>query len=189
VADPAAPVALGGVLLADGSRDLAVDGDVVYAAVGWSGLQVIDVADPAAPRIVGAFALPSVTHAVGVGADRLWLTAAYVHTAPLHCPAISAAGEPPPASALALNAWPNPFNPRTTLAFELPAAAPVSLVVYDLAGRRVRTLAAGEVLGAGAHTRTWLGRDDRGRAVASGVYLYRLEAGAQRATRRVTLIR
>ena len=75
------------------------------------------------------------------------------------------------------------------MSFDLPAALPVNLAVYDLAGRRVRTIVAGDLLGEGEHTRTWLGRDEHGRAVASGVYFWRLEAGEIRATQRVTLVR
>jgi len=69
--------------------------------------------------------------------------------------------------------YPNPFNPRTEIHFELDREQPVRLQVFDLRGRQVRTLVAG-TLPAGPHCATWNGRDDRGRALASGVYLYRL---------------
>ncbi len=68
---------------------------------------------------------------------------------------------------------PNPFNPRTTLAFDLPHAGAVRLEIFNVAGRRVRTL-VDEKLSAGRYTRTWNGTDDSGRAVASGVFFYRL---------------
>ena len=84
---------------------------------------------------------------------------------------------------------PNPFNPRTTIAFALPRPETVTLTVHDLAGRLVRTLVAGEPLPAGHHEREWWGRDDRGRRVASGMYLYRLEAGSYSETRRMTLLK
>ncbi len=75
-----------------------------------------------------------------------------------------------PAVAGLLPPWPNPCNPLANLAFDLPRAATVSLRLYDLAGRRVRTLLATQSLAAGRHTLTWDGRDDAGRTVAAGVY-------------------
>lgn len=78
---------------------------------------------------------------------------------------------------------PNPFNPRTTLRFELPSAGPVRLDVYDVAGRLVRSL-VDETRAAGSHEVDWDGRDEAGNEVGSGVYLARLEfAGSSRVTR------
>lgn len=68
---------------------------------------------------------------------------------------------------------PNPFNPATEIRFALPARGQVELRIYDLAGRRVRSLQAG-MLEAGARGVVWDGRDERGRPVTSGVYLARL---------------
>lgn len=78
-----------------------------------------------------------------------------------------------PAMAASLEAYPNPFNPQTNLSFTLASAGRASLQIFDAQGKLVRTLAAG-VLPAGTHTAVWKGRDDAGRAVASGVYLARL---------------
>ena len=86
-------------------------------------------------------------------------------------------------------AQPNPFNPSTAISFSLPQPAVASLSVYDLSGRLVRRLIDDEALGAGRHERIWRGRDDLGRSVASGVYLYRLETDDYRQTRRMTLLR
>ncbi|MFH1277975.1 MAG: MXAN_6640 family putative metalloprotease [Candidatus Eisenbacteria bacterium] len=84
---------------------------------------------------------------------------------------------------------PNPFNPATSIAFTLPADGAPSLVVYNPAGRVVRTLLGGETMSAGAHTVQWDGRDDRGRSVGSGVYHYRLVADNLSETKRMILIR
>lgn len=83
---------------------------------------------------------------------------------------------------------PNPFNPSTTLSFELAAAGRARLVLFDLQGRRVRTLVDGE-LPAGPHACVWDGRDDAGRAATSGVYLARLTAGDQVRRVRLTLLK
>ncbi|MCC6650731.1 MAG: hypothetical protein IT348_06240 [Candidatus Eisenbacteria bacterium] len=88
--------------------------------------------------------------------------------------------------ALALSAGPNPFTHATSLAFSLPAAADVRVVVYDLGGRQVRTLAR-ERFAAGRHQLGWDGRDDRGVGVSPGVYRARVESGG--ASAGVALVR
>jgi len=88
-----------------------------------------------------------------------------------------------------LPAAPNPFNPRTDVRFVLTTPGPVTLRVYDLAGRRVRTLLGGETMAAGPHAAKWNGRDDSGRGLASGVYVLRLETGGVVRNGRVTLVR
>jgi hypothetical protein len=81
---------------------------------------------------------------------------------------------------------PNPFGGATTIRFALPAAGPVDLAVYDLAGRLVRRLARGEHA-AGEHFVTWNGADEGGRRVAAGVYFYRLTATGRTATKTMVL--
>jgi hypothetical protein len=82
---------------------------------------------------------------------------------------------------------PNPFNPSTSIAFELAATGPVVLDVVDVSGRRVTTLVDG-VRDAGLHRVRWDGRDAAGRAVASGTYLLRLRADGTTITRKATLV-
>ena len=84
---------------------------------------------------------------------------------------------------------PNPFNPRTTLAFDLPEATDrVRLRLYDLQGRLVANLVDGP-LPAGRHDVPWQGTDDAGRTVASGVYISVLETPLGRALGKLTLVR
>lgn len=97
---------------------------------------------------------------------------------------VTPAAAPPPA----LAAWPNPFNPRVTVAFHLDAPARGEVAMYDLAGRRVRTLAGGE-LPAGETRLVWDGRDGRGREMPSGTYLCRLRAEGRTATLKLNLAR
>ena len=85
-------------------------------------------------------------------------------------------------------AFPNPFNPETTLRIEIPSPATVRLDVYDAAGQRVRTLLA-RPLSAGEYTVRWDGRDAEGRAVGSGAYFARLGAPGFRAQRKMLLLR
>jgi hypothetical protein len=92
----------------------------------------------------------------------------------------------PTAFALHANA-PNPFNPETVIRFDLPRDSGVQLEIYDVLGRKVRTLIQKD-LPAGVHQAVWAGRDGRGRQVGSGVYFYRLKAGAYIQTRRMILL-
>ena len=73
--------------------------------------------------------------------------------------------------------YPNPFNPSTTIRFGLPTADKISLKVYDLLGREVRSLLTDVTMEKGFHAATWDGRDGGGRSVASGVYVYTLKFG------------
>jgi hypothetical protein len=84
--------------------------------------------------------------------------------------------------------YPNPFNPMTKISFALPAAHDVRLAVYSLDGRLVTTL-LDEPRAAGDHEVTWTGRDAAGNPVASGQYLYRLEAGPYSQVRKMTLMK
>ena len=92
-----------------------------------------------------------------------------------------------PAGAL-LPAWPNPFNPSTNVRFELWRDDEVRLDVYDLAGRRVRGLVQARYP-AGSHALRWDGRDDRGRALASGSYLIQLRGSDYVQSQLVTLLK
>jgi len=83
---------------------------------------------------------------------------------------------------------PNPFNPVTTLAYELPEEAEVELSVYSAAGRRVATL-VDERVAAGRHTAIWDGRDERGREVARGVYFFKLTHENESVSRKGVLLK
>lgn len=83
---------------------------------------------------------------------------------------------------------PNPFNPCTTIQFHLPKAQHVRLSVHDVSGRRIAVL-ADEFRNEGTHEIGWDGCDDRGLALESGIYLYYLQAGKERLSRKMILLR
>jgi hypothetical protein len=94
-----------------------------------------------------------------------------------------------PALTLALHQnIPNPFNPQTTIRYDLPAPAHIRLAIFDVSGRLVRTL-VDEQQAPGSREVIWTGRDDRGAAVSSGVYFYVLDVGKQRLTRKLVLLK
>jgi hypothetical protein len=99
----------------------------------------------------------------------------------------SPAGTSPEGLSLEQSA-PNPMNPRTTLRFSLSRAAHVTLRIFDIRGRLVRTLVADD-LPQGSHMVEWDGRTERGMSAASGVYHYRLEALGKKLTRRLIVLK
>ena len=102
---------------------------------------------------------------------------------------VSASPEVPGIRQVAVNAYPNPFNPSTTIVFELPQASEVSLDIYDLQGRLVRRLLDESPYISGSHKQVWDGRDGDGRATSSGVYFYRFTAGDQKRVGKLTLLK
>jgi len=109
--------------------------------------------------------------------DTLWMTTRFGKILQLPLSGLvgmeSTAPQMPTAIHLFQN-YPNPFNPATTIAFELPRNGEITLRVFDVLGRRARTLAKGRMT-AGQHTVIWDGRNDAGRPVSSGIYFYRLQ--------------
>lgn len=86
------------------------------------------------------------------------------------------------------NPSPNPFNPTTTIAFELTEASPIRLAVYDISGKLVATL-VDENRNIGRHEVYWNGRDGHGGSVSSGVYFVRIESGSYTQTKNITLVK
>ena len=84
--------------------------------------------------------------------------------------------------------YPNPFNPSTSIPYSIEHIGQVELHIYDLLGRKIRTLLRGSQ-SAGEHSAVWDGKDDFGKQVASGHYLYQLKAGELLSTRRMILLK
>lgn len=88
-----------------------------------------------------------------------------------------------------LGTYPNPFNPMTTIAYSIAKDGPITIAIYDIAGRRIRLLLDGKTVEAGNHTITWDGLDDGGGRVSSGVYFCRFSAGDVESSAKVILLR
>jgi hypothetical protein len=84
--------------------------------------------------------------------------------------------------------YPNPFNPGTEIVYSLPQAADVTLAVYNILGQKVATLINAR-REAGTHHVFWYGTDEGGQAVATGIYLYRLEADSFKESKKMLLLR
>lgn len=100
----------------------------------------------------------------------------------------AAAGETTPAVSRLLSAHPNPFNPRTEIAFALDHDAACRLTIFDLKGRQVAVL-ADSTLGPGTHSFTWQATDENGADLPSGIYFAGLQVDQYSETRKLTLVR
>jgi len=181
-----------GVNTPDYAYGVAISGSHAYVADGVAGLQVIDITDPASPQLVGGVDTPGEAFGVAISGSHAYVADydAGLQIAPLQCTEVGV--ESPDllnvSSLYRLANHPNPFNPSTTIVYELPTAGPVRLQVYDLRGHLVRTLRDEWAL-PGRHEAQWDGRDRDGRELPSAVYLSRLHAGGKVTMGRMTLVR
>jgi hypothetical protein len=102
--------------------------------------------------------------------------------------AVTGIGDSPAARSLAARAVPNPFNPSTRIEFLLPSRGDLHIAIYDLQGRLVRSLLATDHP-AGSGSMVWDGRDEAGRTVGSGVYVYRVDTSAESVAGKVALLK
>ena len=86
------------------------------------------------------------------------------------------------------NAYPNPFNPTTTLKYEMGSAGPVFIDVFNVSGRKIRSLYNG-IQSPGQHEIRWDARDDRGRSMSSGVYLFKVNVNGKQQTAKTLLLK
>jgi len=86
------------------------------------------------------------------------------------------------------NNYPNPFNPATTISYDLPISAPVKVDVLNILGQHVRTL-VDETQSAGHYEVVWDSKDNQGRTVTSGVYIYRITTGDFTNSKKMVLLK
>jgi len=84
--------------------------------------------------------------------------------------------------------FPNPFNPKTTISYQIPHPGIIKLQIYNIKGQKVKTL-VNEVLTAGEHSTIWNGRDSNDKRVSSSIYFYRIKTGTQTATGKCLLLK
>jgi hypothetical protein len=130
--------------------------------------------------------VPSVVGSASLRATGMtsFLVAEFVSRAPTAAP-----GNPKRWRTVLHPPAPNPFNPRTEISFDLAQPGNVDVLVYNVAGRLVRSLLRGRQLPVGSHSIMWDGRDDSGVGLASGAYLVRLQSPQQDLSRKVLLLK
>lgn len=205
VSVPASPVEIAGINLESEIRGIAVTDDFIYSHTPTHGAFAVDIADPLNPTIIGGLPIAGIGWAAQVTPDRLLVASGYsemlsfdfggLYSLPLQCVDQTSIEDPEiledsplPAAVVLHPVTPNPFNPRTTIAFDLREAERVSLAIYDLQGRCVVQLVDASYP-AGRHEINWHGVDDQGRMLPSGVFLMRLVAGGVAQHGRLTLVR
>jgi len=131
--------------------------------------------------------MPLGTYAYTVAASRNGVLSAYSDPADIEFVSVHG-GEAHAATTALRGNYPNPFNPETTIRWSVATPQQVSLKVYNVRGRLVRTLESGQVA-AGAHQTVWRGDDDNGRQVSTGLYFVRMQAGGKSYTNKMLLLK
>jgi hypothetical protein len=179
IRNPLSVVVMGSVTLPFKAYDVAFDRGCAYVTTEDWGLRVIDVADPAAPRVIGWAEVPE-GYAEGIavnGSNVLVAGQMKFMVFPTHCPtpvdAPEAATQSSMPAPILLPVFPNPSCGSVVIRFDLPHAGAPRLEILDVGGRRICTL-GGEWCSGGLHRAEWDGRDTGGRVVPSGTYFVRL---------------
>jgi hypothetical protein len=192
ISDPDAPVVVASHALPGDPEGISEENGIAAVALLGSQAELFDVSTPSAPVAIG--------NTGGVYPSRAWEVAADggviivaaegdgVQVLPGHCAAPSAVPSNPFSPDASLSLWPNPFNPTTTIRFEVPRESDVTLRIYDVSGRLVRALVEARQ-DARVHEISWDGTDNAGRRVASGVYFCKLTVGASVEVRKTVLVK
>ena len=181
VSDPISPKEVGFYDTGGFAYDVYISDNYAYVADGGGGLRVIDVSNPAAPDEVGFFEDKARIFAYSVYILNNYAYVAsgtpgiYIFRNDLITDITEEKYQLPSTFTLKQN-YPNPFNPTTTIKYTLPKAFHVELSIYNTLGQKVRTLVKKQQF-AGHYQVQWDGRDDKGKPVGSGMYLYRLQSG------------
>lgn len=190
IADPAAPVSLSSIPIIGAVRDHWMEEELLYLAVMGEGMQVVDMEYPFGPTRLGG--TPSSGYPISmawVGGQPFYSEGPTLLGAAPFCRNTTAVEDNPHVPAgLLVQAHPNPFNPQVSLRMDLPTSGPARVHIVDVRGRRVRDLFSGS-RPAGPLELHWDGRNDRGRALPSGVYFVRLEGEDVHSTGKITLVR
>lgn len=181
IADPSSPALVGSVTAAKTATDLAFFNQIAYLMAGTGGLEVFDISDPVTPVLLGGVDTQAQAFRIAPAADYVYVAdrSGGLVILPAQCTMTGGAGELGRLYADRLLAAPNPSAGPTRLRIDLTKAGRISVVLYDIAGRRIRRIDGGWTA-AGTRDLYWDGNDDSDRPVAPGVYLWRLEGGRAR---------
>jgi hypothetical protein len=178
------PEPIGHLDIPGNANSIAISGDYAFVTAGDSGLYVANISEPRTPRLTGHYTTSGSAQRVAVEGSMAYV-AEMTSLGIYDCSAATSASEnfivhP---SSFSLSAYPNPFNPTTTIRYDLPQSGPVQLSVYDILGRHVRTLFNGPQT-AGSHTAQF-----DGSAFSSGIYFVRLTANQHETNQKIVLLK
>jgi hypothetical protein len=174
ITNPSTPLEVGSYAMPGIAYGVTVSGSIAYVAYGESGLRVIDITIPSAPTEVGFYDTQGYAHGVAVIGNIAYL-ADYTYFGIYDCSeALGVDDRGPevmPQTVTLHTCYPNPFNPATTIRFDLPQATRAVVSVYDVTGRLVNAL-TDDLFTAGEHAVRF-----DGSGLSSGIYFARLQAG------------
>ena len=194
IADHTAPVEAGRCDAAGAS--ITLQGPYAYVING-SLIQIVDISNPRRPTVAGTLTHGTGVTSLAVQGDHIvateydaLVTFGIARNSRASAPrmASSSSGEGVPSQFALVGNDPNPFNPETSIRFELPRTSSVRIQVYDAQGRLIQQLVDG-VLPPGRHGVWWRGRNEGGEGVASGTYFVTMEAQGTRVTKKITLLK
>jgi hypothetical protein len=198
VSDPANPKELGSLQVSDRGYDweLSVSNNYIYMA-GFKEIHIIDFSIPKSPEEVGFIDVVVDVNGIDSKENLFYFGDSFRGLFIYQNDFLTGIRDNvkpdkaiPKTLSLSQN-YPNPFNPSTTITFDVASTdtkQPVSLSIYDVRGRCVKTL-INSGLDPGSHKIHWDGRDERGQSVSSGIYLYTLKAGEERFTHKMTVLK
>jgi len=189
LADPTWPRVRRLVPVPSAALGLELRGDFLYVAAGRDGVIVFDLADPVVPVVRGTVGTGDTSSQLRLDGDRLFAFERSVVSLPVQCGVTLRSAEAPGlpgGGPLTVSA--RPGRGGADLAFRLGVSERADLQVYDVTGRRVRTLASGR-RPAGEHRVVWDGRNEGGRRVAAGVYFVQLRTDHDAATGKIVVAR
>lgn len=200
VSTPSSPSVVATLPLTGEAEAIVIRDGYAYISVGeamtvipglpdFDAMALVRLNESVSPEMVDYYFPTQNYSAIGLGDDRVFLgefeDVAHFTMAPLQCPDVSDVPDPVPTDLSLSEPWPNPFNPRVTVRFDLPLGRPGRLVVHDLRGNLVTELWNG--VGTGRETSVyWDGRDHAGRACPSGTYGFILSDNTGRQSSWVT---
>ncbi len=183
ISNPTAPFIVGHYVSGN-CTDIMVRGNYLYLAAQYRGVSIVNVFDPANPYLLAYRPAAGSPYSLDVRDDLVYIADTYSLGVYRFNPT-GIDGEIPelPVKADLADCYPNPFNPITTIQFDLPKASFVSLDIFDILGRKVETLINAKQE-AGHHSIIWDGSDR-----SSGIYFYRIKADDFVDTKKMLLLK
>ncbi len=188
--DPAAPIHTDTITMDGGNQFGAayrMESELIVADNMWNRLLLFDLTSPEHPALSNSYCWNQSTSQIFKQSEYLILNNRYGGISVLKIEAVDNDEDEIPRPEFALTNYPNPFNPQTTISYSIQEDNHVNLQVYNIKGQLVRTL-VNQMEQKGNHSVVWTGKDDQGKSVSSGVYLYRLSSGTTNLTKKMLLL-
>jgi hypothetical protein len=167
ITNPGQPAHLGVFNPGRAVQDISIQGTTACLANELNGVLLVDITEPASPTVIGACDTPAFAFRVAYRGNHAFVAGngglQIVNVSdPLPSPCV-----------ISLSNYPNPFNPETTISFDLAKQTSVTIEVFNLKGQKVKILLR-DSFARGQHSVIWNGTDDNGNIVASGVYFTKM---------------